>query len=111
MAETIASFGVQVVVIQRGVQGQYLYNATQRERWVVPAYPVQRVDLNGAGDAFCGGFLAGLCTSYDPLTAVLQGNVSASLGVEGTGAFFALDCMPGLPQSRLDSLRQMARKV
>jgi sugar/nucleoside kinase (ribokinase family) len=69
------------------------------------------VDPTGAGDAFCGGFLAGYRRTYDPLEAVLFGNISASLVVEGTGPFYALDALPGLAQARLDALRQSVRKI
>jgi ribokinase len=65
----------------------------------------------GAGDAFCGGFLAGYRRTYEPLMAVLYGNISASLVVEGHPALYALDVLPGLPQARLEALRQSARKV
>jgi sugar/nucleoside kinase (ribokinase family) len=55
-------------VIKRGSRGQYLYNGSSRTRWIIPAYPVQMYDPTGAGDAFCGGFLAGYRSSYDPLS-------------------------------------------
>ena len=54
------------------------------------------IDTTGAGDAFCGGFLAGYCKHYDPLEGVLYGNISASLKLEGSGAFYPLDVLPGL---------------
>ena len=56
MAETLAGYGCEMVVIKRGSRGQYLYDRGSRTRWIIPAYPVQVVDLTGAGDAFCGGF-------------------------------------------------------
>lgn len=111
MAETIAGYGCEFVVIKRGGQGQWVYDAASRAKWIVPAYPVQVVDPTGAGDGFCGGFLAGLRFSYDPLEAALWGNISASLTIEGSKPFFALQAMPGLPQSRLEALRQMVRKA
>ena len=64
-----------------------------------------------AGDAFCGGFLAGYCKNYDPLEGVLYGNVSASLKLEGSGAFYPLDVLPGLAEARLGALRNMVRAV
>ncbi len=39
--------------------------------------PCRSLTLTGAGDAFCGGFLAGYRSSYDPLQAALTGNISA----------------------------------
>jgi ribokinase len=63
------------------------------------------------GDSFCGGFIAGLHQDYDPLRAVLCGNISASLTIEGSGAFHALEALPGLAQARLDSLARTVRQV
>jgi sugar/nucleoside kinase (ribokinase family) len=111
MAEIIASYGCELVVIKRGERGQLLYDATTRSRWEVPAYPIKLVDPTGVGDAFCGGFHAGYQRTFDPLMAVLHGNISASMVIEGFGPFYALDALPGLAQARLDSLRHSVRKV
>jgi hypothetical protein len=45
------------------------------------------------------------------LQAVLYGNISASLVMEGGEAFFALDALPGLAEARLQALQSMVRKV
>jgi sugar/nucleoside kinase (ribokinase family) len=111
MAETLASYGCEIVVIKRGLQGQLVYDAAGRHRWEIPAYPSRAVDPTGAGDVFCGGFLAGYRRTYDPCEAALYGNVSASLAVEGIGPFFALDALPGLAEARLQVVRQSVREV
>jgi hypothetical protein len=111
MAETLASYGCEFVVIKRGEGGQLLYDASTRSRWEIPAYPARLTDPTGAGDAFCGGFLAGYRRTYDPLQAVLHGNISSSITVEGYGVFYALDALPGLAQARLNALSQSVRKV
>lgn len=111
MAERLTSFDCEIVVIKRGSQGQWVYSRTNRQRWMVPAYPARVVDPTGAGDAFCGGFLAGLRLTYDPLEAALWGNISASIVVEGSGPFYALDVLPGLPSMRLEKLREMVSRV
>lgn len=111
MAEALAKNGCEIIVIKRGEGGQMLYDAATQTRWEITAYPSRVVDPTGAGDAFCGGFLAGYRRTYDPLEAVLYGNISASLVVEGQGPFYALDALPGLAQARLDALRQSVRKV
>lgn len=111
MVETLAGFGCELVVVKRGELGQILYDAASRRRYQVPAYPARAVDPTGAGDAFCGGFLAGYRRSWDPVQAMLYGNVSASLVVEGSGAFSALESLPGLAQARLESLRETVRKL
>jgi sugar/nucleoside kinase (ribokinase family) len=111
MAEALSAYGCELVVIKSGGLGQLLYDSPGQHRWEIPAYPARMADPTGAGDAFCGGFLAGYHKHYDPLEAVLYGNVSASLKVEGSGAFYPLDVLPGLAQARLDSLKELVREV
>ncbi len=79
MMEAIADYGCEIVVVKRGERGQYLYDRATKTRWEISAYPARVVDPTGAGDSFCGGFLAGYRQTYDPLQAVLYGSISASL--------------------------------
>ena len=111
MAERLASYGCNIIVIKRALQGQLLYDAETKTRWEIPAYPSREADPTGVGDAFCGGFLAGYRRTHDPLQAVLHGNVSASLAIEGSGPFYALDSLPGLAEARLEVIRQSVRKI
>lgn len=111
MVEALGKFGCEYIVVKRGTRGQLLYDAASGKRWEVPAYPSRLANPTGAGDSFCGGFLAGYLRTYDPLQAVLHGNVSASLTVEGYSATHALDTMPGLAEARLESLAGMVRQV
>lgn len=111
MVEGLASYGCEMIVLTRGERGQLVYDGSTHSRYEVPAYPVKVIDPTGAGDAFCGGFLAGYRRTFDPLQATLYGNISASLVIEGHGVFYALDALPELAQARLDALRGSARKV
>jgi sugar/nucleoside kinase (ribokinase family) len=111
MIEGVGSFGCEFIIMKSGGLGQYMYDAVGKHRWEIPAYPSRMSDPTGAGDAFCGGFLAGFRNTYEPLEGALHGNVSASLAVEGSGAFYPLDVIPGLAQARLDALRDLVRKV
>lgn len=111
MAEKVSMYGCEYVVIKCGAHGQLLYDTNTKKKWEIPAYPARLADPTGAGGAFSGGFLAGYCKHYDPLEGVLYGNVSASLKVEGSGAFYPLDVLPGLAQARLGALREMVREV
>lgn len=111
MAEAVSLYGCEYIVIKRGKNGQLLYNAATKERFEIPAYTARVEDLTGVGDAFGGGFVAGYSKNYDPLEGVLYGNVSASLNVEGSGAFHPLDVMPGLADARLSALVDMVRRV
>ena len=111
MAAAIGEFGCEYVVIKCGANGQMLYDAKSKRRWEIPAYPARLADPTGAGDAFCGGFLAGYRKNYDPLEGALCGNVSASLAIEGSGPFHPLDVTPGLAEARLAALRGMVREI
>jgi sugar/nucleoside kinase (ribokinase family) len=111
MIEAIGSWGVEFVIIKRGGLGQMIYDATNHRRFEIPAYPARVIDPTGAGDAFCGGFIVGYAESYDPVRAALYGNVSASLTLEGSGAFFALEALPGLALARLETLKEIVREA
>lgn len=111
MAEELGQFGCHFIVIKRGREGQLLYDVRAKKRWELPAYASRVADPTGAGDAFCGGFLAGFRRTEDALQAAAYGNVSASLSMEGSGPFYPLDVLPGLAQARLDAMISMVREV
>lgn len=111
MAGRVSEYGPKIIVIKRGGLGQILYDVVNNRRYEVPAYPSRLADPTGAGDAFGGGFIAGIQRTNDPLLAVLHGSISASLKIEGSGPFYPLDVMPGLAEARLHALQEMARIV
>ncbi|NOY98245.1 MAG: carbohydrate kinase family protein [Chloroflexi bacterium] len=111
MVEALGAFGCELIVVKCGGRGQLLYDTVGKKRWEIPAYASRVADPTGAGDAFCGGFLAGYRQTYDPLQAAAYGNVSASLSMEGSGPFYPMDVLPGLAQARLQALREMVREV
>ena len=47
--------------------------------------PTTIVDVTGAGNSYCGGFLTGLGDGLTPLEASLRGAVSASFALEQFG--------------------------
>jgi sugar/nucleoside kinase (ribokinase family) len=111
MARKVSEYGPQIIVIKRGLLGQMVYDIAGNHRYEIPAYPSRVADSTGVGDAFCGGFLAGFQRTNDPLMGALYGSVSASLKIEGSGPFYALDVLPGLAKARLHSLKETARKI
>lgn len=111
MAEDVAAAGCELVVVKRGAQGQLLYDGISHKCWQVPAYGSELRDPTGAGDSFCGGFLAGYHQTYDPIQGVLHGNISASLKIEGSGVFHILETHPELAKMRLDSLKEGVRQL
>jgi len=111
MAEAISMYGCEYVAIKCGARGQLLFIASNKRKYEIPAYPARIADPTGAGDAFGGGFLAGYCKNYDPLEGVFYGSVSASLKLEGNGAFYPLEVMPGLAEARLNAVKELVREV
>jgi sugar/nucleoside kinase (ribokinase family) len=111
MAEALAGFGCEYILIRRGAHGQMLFDTVARKRWEVPAYPARVVDDSGARDALCGGFLFGYQRSYDPLQGALHGSIAASLAIEGYGALHALEATSGLAQRRLEAISVLVRQV
>ncbi|MGE5073723.1 MAG: carbohydrate kinase family protein [Anaerolineae bacterium] len=111
MAAAVGEYGCDFIVIKRGGHGQAVYDVKGHHRWEIPAYPARIVDPTGAGDAFCGGFLTGFRKTYDPVQATMYGNVSASLKLEGCGAFYPVDVLPGLAEARLHALGELVREI
>jgi sugar/nucleoside kinase (ribokinase family) len=92
----------QVIVVRLGAAGSLLMNVATGESLYIPALPVQVVDPVGAGNAYCGGFLAGWVYKKDLRLAGNWGAVSASFLVEQIG-------MPGLsPEILAESRRREA---
>lgn len=111
MAEALAGHGPEFVLILTDDFGYYIYDRIGKKHWIVPQYQARVSDPTGAADVFASGFLAGYCDSYDPVQAALMGAIGASLVVEGSGVFYALDAMPGLIEARLNALKELVREV
>jgi sugar/nucleoside kinase (ribokinase family) len=107
MAEILASYGADIVILQRGMDGYSIYDSNAKRHRYIPAYPVNIRNPIGCGDAFCGGFLADWQSSYDPVESAMHGCVSASMALEGMGAAFSLERNPLLADARLQSLRHL----
>ncbi len=107
----LAARGPRAVAVKLGGRGSLLFDRARDGLWEVPAVPVRAVDTTGAGDAFCGGFLAGLLVTEDPLEAALRGTVSASFVVQGHGAQSAMQVSPTEAERRLATLRPRVRQV
>lgn len=61
-AELFARAGCDIAIITRGKEGALLMSAG--EMLEVPAFPVEVVDVSGAGDAFIAGFIVGLLENW-----------------------------------------------
>jgi sugar/nucleoside kinase (ribokinase family) len=99
--------GAPLVVIRLGPQGSLVaaveHNRRQQSNTLlqVPAVDVQVIDPVGAGNAYCGGFLAGWVQTQDLVIAGAWGAVAASFLVEQVG-------VPPITAKRLAQARQRA---
>ncbi len=82
-AREFVAAGVAVCVIKVGEAGCVV--ATGQLAWQIPSVADECVDATGAGDAFCGGFLAGLAQGLDPAAAARYGTAAAAFIVEQFG--------------------------
>jgi ribokinase len=76
--------------VKLGARGALVFDKAAGRPVLVPVLPTEAIDPTGAGDSFCGGFLAGLVETGDPVRAACFGAVSASLIVSRFGVDGAL---------------------
>jgi 2-dehydro-3-deoxygluconokinase len=84
MLDFYLRLGPKVVVLKMGEQGAWL--ATPQQRMHIPPCTVEVVDATGAGDAFCGSFLARILAGDTPEQAARYANLAAALKCTGYGA-------------------------
>jgi 2-dehydro-3-deoxygluconokinase len=84
MLDFYLRLGPEVVVLKMGESGAYL--ATPEHRVHIPPHEVRVVDATGAGDTFCGSFLARILAGDGPEQAARYANVAAALKCTGYGA-------------------------
>jgi len=107
LARRFLDAGAPLVVIRLGPQGSLVaaveHNRRQQSNTLlqVPAVDVQVIDPVGAGNAYCGGFLAGWVQTQDLVIAGAWGAVAASFLVEQVG-------VPPITAKRLAQARQRA---
>jgi fructoselysine-6-P-deglycase FrlB-like protein/sugar/nucleoside kinase (ribokinase family) len=83
---TLTSLPTPVIVIKMGEEGALVWNKAQETLHQVGVAPGPVVDVTGAGDAFCGGFAAGLSLGCSPLESAQRGAISASYAVADFGS-------------------------
>ena len=84
MLDFYLRLGSRVVLLKMGQAGAYLGTPDVRIR--IPAHQVQAVDATGAGDTFCGSFLARILAGDQPEAAARYASVAAALKCTGYGA-------------------------
>lgn len=86
-------WGAPSVIIKGGSQG--VFSSDIKRAQIVRYEPFHStghdsvIDVTGAGDAFCGGFLSGWMETHSSRMAINYGLVSSSIVIEGYGASYA----------------------
>lgn len=76
--------GARTVVLKLGAEGCVVSDG--QSRTFCAGHPVAPVDATGAGDCFCGNFLARMAANDSVVAAASYANAAASLAVQGFGA-------------------------
>jgi sugar/nucleoside kinase (ribokinase family) len=96
--DALLATGVRMAVLRMGEAGSLVPGQSE----AAVAVPVASVvDVTGAGNAYCGGFLVGLAETGDLGLAGRYGAVSASFALEQFGATFALEDLRARAERRL----------
>ncbi|MDE2446345.1 MAG: permease, partial [Alphaproteobacteria bacterium] len=90
-AKSLASVSGRLVVHKMGANGCIAF--LDDRQFDVPIFPVKALKPTGAGDAFMGGFIAGLVAGIDVPAAVLRGAATAAIVVTKIG------CSPAMPSA------------
>jgi sugar/nucleoside kinase (ribokinase family)/fructoselysine-6-P-deglycase FrlB-like protein len=98
---TLTSLPTPVIVVKMGAEGVLVWDKARETLHAVGIAQGPVVDVTGAGDAFCGGFAAGLSPGYSPLESAQRGTISASYAVAGFGSLQLAQVDPAKAQARL----------
>jgi ribokinase len=99
MVRDLSDRGCPRIVVKQGARGCLVFDGPSKTTTHLPAIPTNVVDPTGAGDAFCGGFLASFLETRDMIRSAIQGSVSASFAIGSVGTSAAL----GAPRTERDA--------
>jgi ribokinase len=100
-AREIAALGPSLVVVKLGADGALVHDRRTGATTTVPATPATVVDTTGAGDAYCGAFLAALVRGEAPVEAARWASAAASFAVEAFGMDGLWTLTPAALRARL----------
>ncbi|ASJ76812.1 carbohydrate kinase family protein [Granulosicoccus antarcticus] len=81
--DQMRSYGADILALKRGSQGALIISG--EDRFEFCGHKVQEVDPTGAGDAFCGTFLAMITQGHSPESAGRYANAAGALAVTRRG--------------------------
>ena len=80
----IMALGLKALVVKRGAKGSTVYLNTG-EKIDVPGFPVEVMNILGAGDAFASGFIYGYLNGWDWFKCCRMGNACGAILVTKPG--------------------------
>jgi sugar/nucleoside kinase (ribokinase family) len=100
-----------VIGVKCGEAGALVHAAGTGDVIAVPSAAAEVVDATGAGDAFCGGFLAGFARTGDAIEGALHGTVAAAFALAAAGPAALATVEPATAAARLGALRPRVRRL
>ncbi len=82
--QKILKAGPEVLIVKRGARGATIFYKDGRQE-EVPGFPVEILNVLGAGDAFASGFIYGYLQGWDLYKACRLGNASGAWVVQKPG--------------------------
>jgi ribokinase len=105
----LRSKGAHTVVLKAGGDGVYILWGD--EFFHLPAYDTAAVDPTGAGDAFCGGFMAGMASNGDVVAAAALGSAAASFAIATEDPLTLIGVNRDHVRNRARHLHRMAKRI
>ena len=98
---SLSTLPTPVIVVKMGAEGVLVWDKAKGTLYEVGVARGPVVDVTGAGDAFCGGFAAGLSLGYSPVESAQRGAISASYAVAGFSSMQLAHIDPTQAQTRM----------
>jgi sugar/nucleoside kinase (ribokinase family)/fructoselysine-6-P-deglycase FrlB-like protein len=100
---SLTNFPTPIIVVKMGAEGVLVWDKAKESLYKVDIAAGAVVDVTGAGDAFCGGFAAGLSLGCNPVESAQRGTISASYAVASFGSMELAYIDPKKVQPRIHS--------
>lgn len=92
--QALKSYGAEIVSLTRGSDGATIFSGN--DVITIPGHVVDEVDPTGAGDCFCGTFLARLITGHSIEDAARYANAAGALSVTRRGPMEGNSDLPAI---------------
>ncbi len=88
VAEKLAQFGPEEVIITCGDRGALIYSSLSRQSHQINAFPIkQSMDPTGLGDTYMAAYVTKRMETQDPEICGLFASMASTIKLENTGAF------------------------